>query len=647
MGPEHAVSLHGRETGRILARAQELVRFRLEEISSQTDRRFAVLTLVEWAALVCAAVWISPRTSVKEIWLAAFLGGMSAALPLALAWFQPGRVLTRHVIAASQMVMAGLLVQVTSARFETHFCYFGLLAFLAFYRDWRVLVTAMAVAAADHFVRALVWPESMYGSLPVSLLRPLEHVGWFCFVGAILTDSITKSSKALFGSFRREAQLENVSEQIAFEVRSRTAELAESEQRYRVIFESSPLPMWLCDANSLMFLAVNQQASRKYGYLPEEFLSMRVPEIEISRNDDDDEGFPGNVLGSAVVGVRRRHHRKDGTVMDVEVTMHPIEWAGRTALLMLSIDTSDRMRAEREKDSMEVQLRHAQRLESIGQLAAGIAHEINTPTQYIGDNLHFLRDAFGDVRVVLEAQERVLPLMEAEPPLREAAVEVRQAMRSADVPYLMDEIPKALEQALDGVNRVSTLVKAMKEFSHPGAKEKTPADLNSAILSTITVARNEWKYVAKMETDLDPNLPLVSCMVSDFNQVVLNLIVNAAHAIAATAASGLGTITITTRIKGDHVEVRVKDTGTGIPFQVRDRIFDPFFTTKEVGKGTGQGLAIARSVVVDKHCGILNFETEMGRGTTFIVRLPISGTSPGEAAEPPRDRAEMLETSVT
>jgi signal transduction histidine kinase len=175
---------------------------------------------------------------------------------------------------------------------------------------------------------------------------------------------------------------------------------------------------------------------------------------------------------------------------------------------------------------------------------------------------------------------------------------------------------------------VAALVNAMKEFSHPDTKEKTALDLNRAIASTITVARNEWKYVADLETDFDPSLPPISCHPGEFNQVVLNLIVNAAHAIGDVALQGgpqRGTIRVETRRAAEWAEIRIKDSGTGIPEKVRSRIFDPFFTTKEIGKGTGQGLAIARSVVVDKHGGSIHFETEEGKGTTFIIRLPYDG----------------------
>ena len=280
-----------------------------------------------------------------------------------------------------------------------------------------------------------------------------------------------------------------------------------------------------------------------------------------------------------------------------------------------------------ERKVLHAQLLQAQKLESVGQLAAGIAHEINTPTQYIGDNVRFLKDAFGDLEKVRGHYERLLGAARDNTLSAATVQEVTDALASTDADYLFEEIPKAIEQTLEGIGRVAKIVGAMKEFSHPGSKEKTSVDLNHAIENTITVARNEWKYVADVETEFDPTLPLISCLPGEFNQVILNLIVNAAHAIAEAGKGSAekGKITVQTRDSREWAEIRIQDTGVGIPEKVRARIFDPFFTTKETGKGTGQGLAIARSVVVGKHGGTIDFETEEGKGTTFIIRLPKDG----------------------
>ncbi len=282
-----------------------------------------------------------------------------------------------------------------------------------------------------------------------------------------------------------------------------------------------------------------------------------------------------------------------------------------------------------ERKLMQNQLAQAQKMESIGQLAAGIAHEINTPTQYVGDNVRFLRDVFADLHKLLVPVRQLFPEARSSGWNAPALAEAEQLASQIDIDYIVEEIPPAIQQSLEGIERIAKIVRSIKEFAHPDTGQKSAVDLNKAIESTITVARNEWKYVADLETDYDPDLPLVLCLPGDINQVVLNLIVNAAHAIADAnghASDKKGLIHVGTKRNDPWVDIRVSDNGTGIPDAIRARIFDPFFTTKEVGRGTGQGLAIAHTVVVEKHGGTINFETEAGKGTTFIVRLPQSST---------------------
>ena len=278
------------------------------------------------------------------------------------------------------------------------------------------------------------------------------------------------------------------------------------------------------------------------------------------------------------------------------------------------------------RSQLEMQLLHAQKLESIGQLAAGIAHEINTPIQYVGDNTQFLQKSFETLVPLLKKSKRLTGVDRDDAGAAALADELKAELEEADVDFLATEIPGAIDESLMGIERVRKIVKSIKEFSHPGGEGMTSVDLNHALESTITVATNEWKYVATVETDFDAELPLVSCLPCDLNQAFLNLIVNAAHTISDATQGGedmKGTIAISTRRDGEFVEIRFADTGLGIPPDVGKRIFDPFFTTKEVGKGTGQGLAITHGVVVGKHRGTLSYETELGQGTTFIIRLPL------------------------
>ncbi|MFG0304965.1 MAG: ATP-binding protein [Phycisphaerales bacterium JB040] len=288
-----------------------------------------------------------------------------------------------------------------------------------------------------------------------------------------------------------------------------------------------------------------------------------------------------------------------------------------------------------ERRQLETQLAQAQKLESIGQLAAGIAHEINTPTQFISDNVRFLRDNFGAMLGVIDGYAAQLDPGASPKSWEERAREIRGTLDSLDYEYLRTEIPEAIEQSLEGLERVSTIIRAMKDFSHPARCEKEALDLNKAIETTATICRNRWKYVAELEFDFDPDLPHVECLGAEINQVFLNLIVNASDALATRVDSGAGErgrIVVRTRRVGGCVEVRVIDNGPGIPAEILGRVFDPFFTTKEVGAGTGQGLAICRDVVRHKHGGSLTCESTPGVRTEFVVVLPISAPGQKEAA---------------
>ena len=322
-------------------------------------------------------------------------------------------------------------------------------------------------------------------------------------------------------------------------------------------------------------------------------------------------GKPREVLG----------RRQDGTEFPLRLSVSPAGLHGE----LFFIGMLDDLTAEKELQS---QLQQAQKLESIGQLAAGIAHEINTPTQYTTDNVRFLSDASANLLAVLSAAGDIVEAQaqtSGEPSAE--LVALKQKLEQADVEFLLDEIPKAIEQSLDGLSSVAGIVLAMKEFSHPGQTEKTEVDLGRNIDTSVTVARNTWKYVAELEVDTEACLPLVPCLAGEFNQVILNLLVNAAQSIAArneAESREKGLISIRTVLVDGWIEVRVKDNGEGIPADLCRRVFDPFFTTKDVGQGTGQGLAIARSVIVDKHGGTLRVESEVGVGAEFILRLPLA-----------------------
>jgi PAS domain S-box-containing protein len=409
-------------------------------------------------------------------------------------------------------------------------------------------------------------------------------------------------------------------------------EAAQTKARLVAILEATPDFVGIVDASTQAVVYLNRAARRMVGGDEaggERALSALHPPAEFARLER--EALPAAVRDGAWRGesvlctpagpeipveeLIQAHQGSDGKVEFFSLLVH---------------DLTEHRRIEAERGKVEIQLRNAQKLESIGLLAAGIAHEVNTPTQYIGDNTRFLQESFRDLKVLLDQGDELFRAAEAQAVTPELLARIRAARQAADLDYLNTEIPKAIQQSLVGVERVTNIVQAMKDFSHPGTAEKSPLDLNRAIESTLTVCRSEWKYVADLATHFEADLPPVPCLAGQFNQVILNLVVNAAHAIAdvvGDGSRGKGTIEVTTARAGGSAEIRIRDTGTGISAKVREHLFEPFFTTKPMGKGTGQGLALARSMVVEKHGGTLEYETEEGRGTTFIIRLPFASPS--------------------
>lgn len=370
----------------------------------------------------------------------------------------------------------------------------------------------------------------------------------------------------------------------------------------------------------------NPALTASSGYAPERLLGRTLEETGWARSDRSVyDRINATIRAGEVWSGELSSACADGSIRTEEVTVSPVFADGHIDhYVQVRRDVTARLH-------LEQQLRQAQKLESIGQLSAGIAHEINTPSQYVNDNLLFLRDAFAEIRRLLDRLKE-----SADAGGDVSAGDVHALLDSADFGYLKVEVPSALEQSLDGIGRVTRIVRAMKEFSHQ-SRTKAPADLNQAIESTVTVATNEWKYVADVELDFDPKLPQVPCLLNEFNQVILNVIVNAAQAIAEVIGDDTGRkgkITLSTRRVDRWAEVRIADTGAGMTDEVQARVFEPFFTTKEVGKGTGQGMSIAYGVVVNKHGGTISVDSEPDKGTCFVIRLPLeaAGVKPVEAA---------------
>lgn len=391
--------------------------------------------------------------------------------------------------------------------------------------------------------------------------------------------------------------------------------------------EQSPVSVVITDPRGHISY-VNRKFTQSTGYTLEEVRD-RNPRF-LNSGYSSRESY--EVLWSTILDGKEwrgefRNRKKNGDLYWEEAVISPImDDAGAiTHFLAVKEDITERR-------ALQGELHQAQKLEAIGQLAAGIAHEINTPIQYVGDNTLFLKETWEQADRILDVAQKMRGQWPEEMRASPAIAEFDTLVQSADLSYLSREVPRAIEQTLDGVGRVSKIVRAMKEFSHPGSDEKRAIDLNKAIEATVTIGRNEFKYVADVELLLDPGLPLIVCLAGEVNQMLLNLLVNAAHAVGDAQklyGKGRGKISISTLQDGPWVEIRVQDSGAGIPEAIREKIFDPFFTTKEVGKGTGQGLTLAQTVVVRKHGGRIWFETMVGEGTTFFVRLPIAGDAKG------------------
>ncbi|MBF0120146.1 MAG: PAS domain S-box protein [Desulfobacterales bacterium] len=403
-------------------------------------------------------------------------------------------------------------------------------------------------------------------------------------------------------------------------------ELRKSEERFRSVAESAIDAIINIDTNEQITFW-NQGAYHMFGYSKEDIIGKHFSKLISKRFYESKYLIDSSIIGivskgkTTIVGksIEMIGVKKNGDEFPFELSLAVWQTSDGVYFTIIARDISDRKILQR-------QLSQAQKLESIGQLAAGIAHEINTPTQYVGDNIIFLKDAFNDISDVLSKYEELLKTIKSNSAIDNKINEIEELIKKVDIKYLMEEIPQAISQSLGGINAVSKIVKSMKEFSHPGSAEKVAVDINKAIENIITVSRNEWKYVAEVVTNFDNNIPMIPCLPGEFNQAILNMIINAAHAIADIIGKNSekkGKITISTCLDGEWVEIRITDTGSGIDDKIKDRIFDPFFTTKDVGKGTGQGLAISHNVIVEKHGGEINFESEKLKGTTFIVKLPI------------------------
>ncbi len=400
-----------------------------------------------------------------------------------------------------------------------------------------------------------------------------------------------------------------------------------SREHYRRLYDATPVMMCSVDTQGRI-AHVNRYWLGRMGYHADEVLNRNY--LEFVAADAESKRELEQAVNESLTEFMRplQLMTRSGEILQGEIHGAPLRnRSGKLESVMCSfLDKTAEKAAERDRDRFAEELATAQKLEAIGQLSAGIAHEINTPSQYVSDNLAFLADAIGSVTPLLKALKdtdgRVPADMSALPP-------------SADLDFLLAELPTALEQSQEGIRQIKNIVGAMKDFSHPGEEAMAPTDINRLLRSVVTIARNEWKYVATVDLQLDPELPAVPCVASSVNQAFLNIVVNAAHAISdrrADAPGHDGKITITSRAENGDAVISITDNGTGMDETTRQRVFNPFFTTKPVGRGTGQGLAIAHRIVTVTHSGRITVESELGEGTTFHLAFPLTTIASAENA---------------
>ena len=599
-----------------VARAREVRHDVVAQLTAGIHRTFKILFAVQWAVAVALAWKIAPAAEAR-VAFTFILGGMLCVPPILFARAAPYAWWSRHFMAVCQMAWSTLFMWLLEGRPEAQFHMFVSLAFLAFYRDIKVLLTATLASVSYPVIRLLLLPDN-FAIGAQAWWRVFDHSIWMVAEAAVLVFTVRQGMKTVgnFANLIADLQLQN--EGTAADMNERTAELTRSREQYRLIAETTRAIPFELDLAHGRFGYVGPQAEKMLG-IPEArwkqsgFLDLLLPRARESQARRElDECVPGTfeTLCSVVTG--------DDRVVELRWTVSCELVNDMRFIRGLMIDVTEARRMVRE-------LAQGQKLESVGRIAAGVAHEINTSVQFISDSVRFVRHALKDVPRALADYRALSAGVLSGNDAVAAAKKANDTDEAADVDYFLKNAPDALDRALEGISRVGSIVRSMTEFAHPDARNMADVDLNRAIKTTLNMARNEYKSVAEVETDFG-EIPPVHCHAGDFNQVVLNLLLNAAYAIndLVDGTNQKGRITIRTRVISDFVEVSIGDTGDGIPEAVRGRIFEPFVTTKEVGRGTGQGLALSRGLVVEKLKGSLHFETETGKGTTFFIRLPVS-----------------------
>jgi PAS domain S-box-containing protein len=583
-------------------------------LHTRNDRFFAKFMVVQWLATIVLAVVVSPRTwegriaaTHLHVWAAIVLGGLITAYPVWLGLRRAGNPGTRQAIGIAQMLMSALLIHLTGGRIETHFHVFGSLAFLAFYRDVRVLVVATVVVYIDHLLRGIFWPESVYGVLVATasgaLLRALEHAFWVLFELVFLAMSIRVGLKEMRQVVGRQIALERINTAKEQEVRERTQDLSASEERFRSFFRDAPIGLYRADAHG-RFEAANPAMLALLGWPSIEALRADDAATAARRQDTGRGEFLRALTATGDVVTREASWlRLDGTPVHVRETARAFrDPAGQIVRIDGTVEDIS------ERRSLEERYLQAQKVQAIGQLAGGVAHDFN----------NILTAINGYSELLLQGA----PL---DPGARRSAQQIRAASQ-----------------------RAANLTQQLLAFSRKQRLEPRELQLNAIVTEMDQMLQRLVGEHIRIRTVSQPGLAAVRADPGQIQQVVMNLVVNARDAMPNGGQLTIETANVSLDADyqrhhpdvppGRYVLLAVSDSGVGITPEVKARLFEPFFTTKAPGTGTGLGLATCHGIIKQSD-GHIAVYSEVGRGTTFKVYLPAIAM----AAEPAKATVEVID----
>jgi len=591
----------------------------IAELYRSTNRNFGFLLIFEyfavviWAALRSPLTWHGQQSSINShVWVALLLGGIVALPSSYLGLLRSNKPETRWVIAVCQLLMCSLVIHVSGGRIESHFSIFVSLAFLSFYIDWRLIVIPSLVVVIDHLIRGIYLPQSIYGVYAGANFRFIEHALWVVFEDFVLIAACLKGAKEVWSIAQRQALLETTTHNMEVIAERRSA-ILDNAMDGIISMDSNFLVTEFNPAAEVIFGIDKNEILGKdlfCSLILEEHRKIHLAGLKHYLQTGECKDLRKRI---EVTGLRNKLQK-----FPIELSINPVHFKDEVMFTAFVRDIEERKRLETELAN------RSQKMESIGELAAGVAHEINTPNQYIGDNIRCLEIGMTSLMQVMTEFKELHKIAHEQGFQPELIQNIDETIEEADLAFVLTDIPRAVAHSLEGVERVASIVRAMKDFSHLGQDGRSTVDLNRVIESTVVVARNEWKHAGILELDLDPGLPHIRGNSGQLGQVVLNLIINSVHALKERYEGlEMGLIKIKSRKIEGQVEITFSDNGCGIPITSQPRIFEPFYTTKRVGVGTGQGLAISHSVICDHHGGEITFVTKPNEGTTFTILLPI------------------------